>query len=156
MKGIPPGNHLIERLPHEEQVRLVDACRTVDLVFDDVLCDSNEALRFAWFPLTGVIGGEAEVDDHPPMEMGLSGNEGMFGETLVIGVDTAPFRAVVRSPGTALRIAASDFARLVAECPVLKSTVQRYLYVTTIQRPHGPRRASAFMASGNVSQPCCC
>lgn len=130
---IPPVNRLIEGLPRRQRTRLVNGCETVDLAFGEVLCDSNVTMPFAWFPLTGIIAREAKVTDHPPMEIGLSGNEGMLGATLVIGIDTAPSRAVVQGAGTALRIARANFVILMAECPALKHTVQRYLHVTTMQ-----------------------
>lgn len=132
MQPILPANRLIERLPRKERKRLVGECETVDLVFGATLCMPNVTMPFAWFPLTGVIALEAKVNDHPPMGIGLSGNEGMLGATLVIGIDTAPFRAVVQGSGIASRIAAADFVALMAECPVLKRTVQRYLYVMTM------------------------
>jgi CRP-like cAMP-binding protein len=122
-------NRLIDRLPNAEQKRLFERCETVDLAFGEVLCNANVTMPFAWFPLTGVIAREAKVNDRPPMEIGLSGNEGMLGATLVIGIETAPYRAVVQGPGTALRIAAADFVALLAECPTLEHTMQRYLYV---------------------------
>lgn len=132
MQSIPPANRLIEGLPRKQRKRLLDGCETVDLAFGEILCHPNVTMPFAWFPLTGAIACEAKVNDHPPMEIGLSGNEGMLGAALVIGIDTAPFRAVVQGAGTALRIAAADFVTLMAECPALKRTAQRYLYVTTM------------------------
>lgn len=127
----PPVNRLIERLPREERKQLLDECATVDLACGEILCHPNVPMPFTWFPLTGIIACKARVNNHPPMEIGLSGNEGMLGATLVIGIDTAPSRAVVQGAGTALRIARADFVILMAECPALKCTVQRYLYVMT-------------------------
>lgn len=133
MEEESPTNHLVEGLPHTERQRLDDACETVELAFGEVLCDYNMTMPFAWFPLTAIIAREAKVSDHPPMEIGLSGNEGMLGATLASGIDTAPYRAVVLGTGTALRIAATDLVALMAECPALANTVQRYLHVMTMQ-----------------------
>lgn len=129
---MPPTNRLIENLPRDERKRLLDGCETVDLAFGATLCTPNVTIPFVWFPLTGLIALEAKVNDHPPMEIGLAGNEGMLGATLVIGIDAAPFRAVVQGSGIALRIASADFVAIMAECPELKRTAQRYLYVMTM------------------------
>jgi hypothetical protein len=62
-----------------------------------------------------------------PMEMGLIGNEGVLGATLMLGVDDAPFRAVVQGKGTALKINAAQLRRRLLESPTLRKTLHRYL-----------------------------
>lgn len=131
-QSVPPSNRLVEALPRKEQKRLLDQCETVDLTSGAVLCTSNETIEFVWFPISGVIALETKMNGHPPMAVGLSGSEGMLGATLVIGIDTAPFHAVVQDSGSALRIAAADFVVLMTRCPTLKRTAQRYLYVMTM------------------------
>ena len=49
--------------------------------------------------------------------MGLIGNEGMLGATLVLGIDSAPQRAVVQGSGTALRMTAVQLRRQMHNSP---------------------------------------
>jgi len=65
--------------------------------------------------------------------MGLIGNEGMLGASLMLGVNFAPLRALVQGNGSALRISTAEFQRDLAECPSLHRVLNRYLYVTMAQ-----------------------
>lgn len=129
MQPVPAVNRLIEALPRKERKRLIDGCETVDFAFGEVLCSPGESVGFAWFPLSGLISRGTRVADHPTMQIGMTGNEGMLGEILSIGVGTSPWRAVGQSDGTALRIPADDFVALNGECPALEDAAYQYLYV---------------------------
>lgn len=128
MQPVPADNRLIEVLPRAERRRLLDKSETVDFAFGDVFCNPGDPLDFVWFPLSGLISRGTQVADHPAMEIGMTGNEGMLGETLSIGIRTSPWRAVARSDGAALRIPSTDFIALNGDCPALQLTAFRYLY----------------------------
>lgn len=129
----PVVNQLLASLPHQESARVLACCEPVDLVFGSILCEPEQALRHLYFPLTGFISLVITLRDHQPLEMGLIGNEGMLGATLVLGVNSVPMRAVVQGSGTALRISATDFRRELQECPELLRLLNRYLYVLMAQ-----------------------
>lgn len=129
----PVVNQLLASLPHQESARVLACCEPVDLVFGSILCEPEQALRHLYFPLTGFISLVTTLRDHQPLEMGLIGNEGMLGATLVLGVNSVPMRAVVQGSGTALRISATDFRRELQECPELLRLLNRYLYVLMAQ-----------------------
>jgi CRP-like cAMP-binding protein len=122
-------NRLINRLARRDRDALVSRCETVELSFGEVLCEPRKPLGFAYFPLTGFISLVTSIGDHMPMEMGLIGNEGVLGATLMLGVGDAPLRAVVQGKGTALKIGASQLRRQLLESPSLRNTLHRYLYV---------------------------
>jgi len=122
-------NLLIERLTRRERNALLSCCETVELSFGQILCEPRKPLRFAYFPLTGFISLVTMLDEHLPMEVGLVGNEGMLGVTLMLGVDEAPVRAVVQGKGSALKISASQLRRRLRESPNLRRVLDRYLYV---------------------------
>lgn len=65
--------------------------------------------------------------------MGLIGNEGMLGVTLVLGVESARLRGVVQGSGTALRMSVPRFLRELRVSPALRRTLNRYLFVLFAQ-----------------------
>lgn len=126
-------NHLIAGLPRKDRVRLLQHCEPVDLVFGAILCEPDDSFEHVYFPLRGFISLVAAVDGHPPLEMGLIGNEGMLGATLLLGVSTVPLRAVVQGSGSAWRLTAAAFRRELRESPALLRALNRYLYVLMAQ-----------------------
>lgn len=72
-------NHLIGGLPRNARNRFLDRCESVDLVFGTILCEPDQPFRHVHLPLTGFISLVTTVGGHPPLEMGLIGNEGMLG-----------------------------------------------------------------------------
>ena len=130
---VPVVNQLLASLPPKESKRILECCEPVDLVFGTILCEPEQTLRHLYFPLTGFISLVTTLRDHQPLEMGLVGNEGMLGATLVLGVNSVPMRAVVLGSGTASRISAAHFRRELQECPELLRILNRYLYVLMAQ-----------------------
>ena len=135
MHGTPAQvvNRLIETLSPGAKARMLERLEPVELTFGVILCDAEEVLTHVYFPLTGFISLVATVGVHPPLEMGLIGDEGMFGVTLVLGVPVAPLRGVVQGSGLALRMSATDLHREMKASPSLVKTLNRYLYVLSAQ-----------------------
>ena len=69
------------------------------------------------------------VDESASLEVGLIGNEGMFGIPLVLGVDVSPVRAVVQGAGPALRMDAATFCRELGRSQALQREIDRYVFV---------------------------
>lgn len=126
-------NKLLSSLRRREMLALTQRCDAVELVFGQVLCERGELIEHAHFPLTGFISLVATTDERPPLEIGLIGNEGMLGATLVLGVDVAPMRGVVQGSGSALRISRTQLRRELDVSAVLQHAIERYLYVVMSQ-----------------------
>lgn len=133
MSATPPANRLIEGLPRKERNRILERCEPVDLVLGTILCEPDLPLPYAYFPLTGFISLVETVDNHPPLEMGLIGDEGMLGATLALGVNSAPLQGVVQGTGSALRMTAPQLRHDLRNSPSLLRTLNRYLYVLIAQ-----------------------
>ena len=130
---VPVENHLISTLPRKARDRLLGICEPVDLVFGTTLCEAGQPYAHVYFPLTGFISLVAPVHGHPPLEVGLIGNEGMLGATLVLAVNDARQRGVVQGSGTALRTTPVKLLRELRGSPFLLRTIKRYLYVLMMQ-----------------------
>ena len=127
-------NRLIASLSADTRNRILKHCAPVQLVFGAVLCEANEPLRHVFLSLTGFISLVAMVKDHPPLEIGLIGNEGLLGATLALDVTSARLRGIVQGPGTALRMSAAQLRQLLRENRALRRTINRYLFVLLAQQ----------------------
>ena len=126
-------NRLLSALPAKDRAAMMQACAPVELEFGTLLCEPQQPLRQVYFPLSGFISLVATVAGHPPLEMGMIGNEGMHGASLVLGVNVAPLQAVVQGAGSALRISATDLRGELSTRPALQAILGRYLYVLMVQ-----------------------
>ena len=126
-------NHLLELLPDDDRQRVLAHCESVQLRLGDVLCESDALLRHAYFPVDGFISLLTRIEDHPSLEVGMVGREGMFGAALALGVAVSPLQALVQGAGQAWRIPAAGLQREMARSAVLRQTMHRYLYVVMAQ-----------------------
>ncbi len=127
------GNRLLEELPRKDRQQALERCESVDLVAGATLCETGEPLRHVYFPERGFISLVTKVGGHKPLELGLIGNEGILGATMVLGVDSAPQRAVVQGAGIAWRMSRSQFALELRQSPQLMRSISRYLYGWVVQ-----------------------
>lgn len=129
----PDPNGLIAALPRRQQAGLVNTCEPAELLLGDVLCEAGKHSHYAYFPYSGSISEVAALDGHNPLDMGLIGREGMLGVTVLLGVDEVPMRAVVQSPGIAMRMPVRRLRRELRENPALRKVLGRYLYLRLVE-----------------------
>jgi hypothetical protein len=118
---VPPNqrtlvNRLLAALPSRDRQKVLAGCESVDLAFGDVLHSPGDHLRHVYFPVRSFISLIMPIDASSSLEVGLIGNEGMFGIPLLLGVDESPMRAVVQGGGPALRMSAARFIRELGSC----------------------------------------
>ena len=126
-------NHLIELLPRSDRARLLAICEPAQLVLSEVLCEAGKPTRHVYFPTNGFISLVTVVKDHPGLEVGMVGREGMVGAQLALGVVTSPLRALVQGSGAAWRIGTKAFRAELASSTALRRGLDRYLYVLMAQ-----------------------
>jgi len=122
-------NLLLAALPPAERKLLLARCEPVELKFGELLCEQGGRIRHVYFPTGGFISLIASIDRGSRLEVGLVGDEGMLGVSLLVGMNEAPLRALVQGAGAALRIEAAEFSRALRRSPVLRQALMRYLYV---------------------------
>jgi CRP-like cAMP-binding protein len=120
---------LLEALPRKVRQRFMAGCEVVELGFADVLAEPGERIRHVYFPTASFVSLTTPVDGCSSLEVGLVGDEGMLGITLILGVGVSPLHAVVQGAGPALRMGAATFRRELGLSPALQGELKRYLYV---------------------------
>ena len=131
MPPIKPAaaNRLLAALPRKDHRRLLAGCESVELVFAEVLAKPGEGVRHVYFPTESFVSLTTPTDSCASLEVGLVGDEGMLGVSLLLGVDVAPLRAFVQGPGRALRMDTVRFRHEFDQSLALQRELKRYLYV---------------------------
>lgn len=75
----------------------------------------------AYFLNAGIISLLALTREGPVIEAGLVGRDGMFGLPLSLGIAVSQAAALLQGNGSALRIEAAQFRRLLVDCPSLRA-----------------------------------
>lgn len=132
-KTLPRANWLLASLPSKDRQHLLAGCEHVDLVSGSVLSQPGDRIRSVYFPTDSYISLVTQIDDHAKLEVGLVGDEGMFGTPLVLGVGISSMLSLVQGGGHAWQIDAADFLLKLEQSPALHHALERYLYVLMSQ-----------------------
>jgi len=123
------SNRLLDGLPRRVRERLILASDSVELHSAQVLCEQGDRVEKVYFPIDCFISLLTPGEGHASLEVGLVGNEGMLGVSLVLGVDATTMRGLVQGPGRALCLDAARFKRELECCEALRWQMNRYVYV---------------------------
>jgi CRP-like cAMP-binding protein len=131
--NVPAANRLLAALPAIDRQNLLAQCEPVELHFAEILYLAGAQIPHVYFPIGSFISLVTPVDGDTGLEVGLIGNEGILGITLILGVDIAPFQALVIGAGLALRISTPLFLQALERSRPFQLELNRYLYVSMRQ-----------------------
>jgi CRP-like cAMP-binding protein len=100
------ANRLLAALPRRLHPPMLACLEPVVLPLAHVLVVPGARMRHVYFPTAGVVALLAQVNDHPPVAVGMVGAEGLVGLSMVCGERVAAVGAIVQVAGTALRLSA--------------------------------------------------
>ena len=120
-------NRLLRALPRKEYKRLVAHLEQVPLLFAEVLYEPGDTIEYVYFPNDGIVSLLSTVEDRSTLEIGVIGNEGMVGISVLLGVKTSPNRALVQGEGSAMRMKAAALRKAMNG----DGSLQKLLYRST-------------------------
>lgn len=129
----PPYNALLTAMSPTARAAIVNAATHEVIAAAAELCAAGAPIEVVYFPTSGYISLLTGTEATASLEIGMAGDEGMFGATLLLGVLHSPFRAMVQSVGSAYCLPAGRFMTLVEAHPTLRSVLERYLYISIAQ-----------------------
>ena len=127
------GSRFIDHLPRGERLRLLARCECVQLHDAEVLCEAGARIRYAYFPADSFISLITPVPGHQDLEVGMVGDEGVFGAVIGLGVGVSPLRAQVQGAGSAWRMTAAALRTELQASRTLHTRLDRYLYLLLSQ-----------------------
>jgi len=127
------ANRLLARLPAKDRKPLIARCEEVELSFGQVLDEPGNRIGHVYFPIDSYVSLVTKAAGEASLEVGLVGDEGMHGISLVLGIEVSPLHALVQGAGPAFRMTANAFRRECAARPALHRALNRYLYVLMSQ-----------------------
>jgi len=119
-------NRILAALQPEEMGRLLPHMEQVELRLGDVISRPHEPIKHVYFPHRGTISIVSVLEDGSQVEVGVVGNEGMYGLPVAMGADTSPHQAVVQLSGGATRMSADALREEVSLCGSLHKLLLRY------------------------------
>jgi CRP-like cAMP-binding protein len=120
-------NRLLAALPGKDYKQLVPHLEPIHLVFAEVLYEPGDTIQYLYFPNHSIISLLSTVEERSTLEVGIIGNEGMVGISVLLGVKTSPHRALVQGEGSALRMKAAALGKAVSH----SGSLQHLLYRST-------------------------
>lgn len=147
----PAGNLILSFLPPPELDRLTPNLQSVELPQGQILYESSAAIDQVYFIDQGMISCVSIMHDGSSIEVGTIGSEGMVGKSIILGVESVPYRHIVQVAGTARRMSARLLAEELHQERTLMHLLRRYHAAFNAQVMQG----MACNGLHSVIQRCC-
>jgi CRP-like cAMP-binding protein len=128
----PRANHLLGALPEAELERLGSVLEPVRLPRSTELESANEAIRFVYFPTSGVASIVALDEGGESVDTAMIGREGMTGLPVFLGTGQSPVRTIVQVPLTGMRMRSDALRDELVRGGTLVKLLQRHTQVVMI------------------------
>lgn len=126
-------NRLLAALPKKDYKHLVAHLQRIRLDFAEVLYEPGDTIEHIYFPNDAIVSLLSTVEDRSTLEVGIIGNEGMVGISLMLGVKTSPNRALVQGEGSAMRMKAAAFRKEISALGSLQRLLYRHTHALMTQ-----------------------
>jgi len=137
------SNRVLNSLARSEYEHLSQHLERVRLSQGEVLCQPEEPVTHVYFPNRGVVSLVSVFEGGGMVEVGMVGNEGVFGVCAFLGSLTTPLLAQVQLPGEGFRMRADVLKREFAKGGLLQDMLLRYTqaFITQVAQTAACNRA---------------
>lgn len=144
----PTTNGILNALTRSEYERLTPYLEAVNLWKGEVLYQPEQIITHVYFPTRGTVSLVSAFEDGASVEVGMVGNEGMFGVCVFLGSISTPLLAQVQLPGDALRMCADVLRKEFQQGGQLQDLLLRYTqaFITQIAQAAACNRAHSITA----------
>jgi CRP-like cAMP-binding protein len=143
-KALPStANRILNALTRSEYERLTPHLEPVTLWAGEVLCQPDQPITHVYFPNRGTVSIVSPFEDGRSVEVGMVGNEGMFGVCVFLGSISTPLLAQVQLAGDGLRMRADVLKKEFEKGGQLQDLLLRYTqaFITQIAQTAACNRA---------------
>jgi CRP-like cAMP-binding protein len=121
-----PQNKILAALPSKEYQRLLPHLTPISLGIGETLYETEETIKHVYFPNWGVVSLVTHMAEGTSVEVGLIGNEGMVGLSVVLGDDVSQNHAIVQIADGAMRMKTRALKTELKHGGKLQSLLLRY------------------------------
>jgi CRP-like cAMP-binding protein len=122
----PTANRILNALTRSEYERLTPHLEPVKLWPGEILCRPDEPITHVYFPNSGTVSLVSTFEGGESVEVGMVGNEGMFGVCIFLGSIITPLLAQVQMPGDGLKMRADVLRKEFSKGGQLQDLLLRY------------------------------
>ncbi|HJU69646.1 MAG TPA: Crp/Fnr family transcriptional regulator [Gemmatimonadaceae bacterium] len=138
-------NRFLRMLPASSYFRIRPYLEVISLPKGYVVWNVDDPIDCVYFPRRCVLSLLVQLTQRAPVEAATVGNEGLLGNSIVLGAERSPLLVMVQIPGETLRIGARLFQELTEDDASLRLLTLRYshaLFEQTAQSVACNRRHS--------------
>jgi CRP-like cAMP-binding protein len=143
IESVTTTNRILNALTRAEYERLAVHLEHVNLALGEVLYHPDQPITHVYFPNRGTVSLVSTFEDGASVEVGMVGNEGMFGVCVFLGSISTPLEAIVQLPGDGLRMRANVLRKEFNKGGQLQDLLLRYTqaFITQIAQTAACNRA---------------
>lgn len=130
---VTSNNLILSALPASEFDVLATHLIRVNLAQGETLYEVGEEIVNAYFPLDAVVSSLSMMKDGDSLEVGVIGNEGVVGLSIIFGAERAPLRTIVQVAGRALRLDARMLRAAFMRGGAMQKLLLRYTNANIMQ-----------------------
>lgn len=119
-------NRILNALNRPEYDSLSPHLDHINLSTGEILYHPEQPITHVYFPNRGTVSLVSVFEDGASVEVGMVGNEGMFGVCVFLGSVSTPLEAVVQLPGDGMRMRADVLKREFQKGGQLQDLLLRY------------------------------
>jgi CRP-like cAMP-binding protein len=133
----PKANRLLAAFAPADYDALMADAKVVSLKFHKPLHQQDAAVDAVYFPLTAMVSLLVTSNGKPQMEMAMIGNEGVVGASEILQLQGSMGLSLIQIGGTAVRVKAISFQKLIDSRPLMQKLVNQHLYALMRQILYG-------------------